>query len=84
LKELQHKAIPENKVQGDSLPREENTHVVGRCQVENHILNQNESLLEGRIGDDIDRSLASSSPERLHPAPGGNRCRDPQPSIRRS
>jgi hypothetical protein len=29
-----------------------------------------------------DRSLAELSPEKLHPAADGNRCRDPEPNIR--
>jgi hypothetical protein len=29
-----------------------------------------------------DKSLAQLSSERLHPAVGGNKCRDPQPNIR--
>ena len=31
-----------------------------------------------------DRNLAQLSPERLHPAVDGGRCRDPQPNIRQS
>ena len=29
-----------------------------------------------------DKNLAQLSPERLHPAVDGNRCRDPQPNIK--